>query len=66
MAQELSPERLRKLIPAQALLRVPGAVRAESTCIALLEGGTFNRSFRIDTDVGRFVGSPGTELEFAL
>lgn len=68
MAQELSPARARELIPAQALARVPGAVGASSVRIALLEGGTLNRSFRIDTDAGQYALrlSPGADAWLAV
>lgn len=53
MAQKLSQARARELIPAAALVQVPGHSAADR--ITVLEGGTVNRTFRVETSAGRFV-----------
>lgn len=53
MVQELSPARARELIPQEALAHVPGY--NPQARIAALAGGEINKTFRIDTGVGRFV-----------
>ena len=53
MAQELSPDRARELIPAEALAQVPG--NSPAARVAAMAGGTLNRTFRVETHAGRFV-----------
>jgi thiamine kinase len=52
VAQGTSPALARRLIPADALERVPGY--GPGTYVAALTGGTVNRSFVVETGSGRY------------
>jgi thiamine kinase len=56
MVEDLSAASGARLIPAAALVHVPGCeAGARPVAVSLLPGGTVNRSFRVATDAGQFV-----------